>query len=74
MSGTGKSTVIGEFRSRRSRAVALDYDEYSHWADGDDVAAQALPPAASHWVWTVRDSCLCGGASASDIVRLLGGV
>jgi len=51
MSGTGKSTVIGELRRRGYRAVDLDCDEYSHWADVDVTAAGSPVEPGRDWVW-----------------------
>ena len=50
MSGTGKSTLIGEFAARGYKAVDTDSDEWSVWVDahGDGPSAPATEP---DWVW-----------------------
>jgi shikimate kinase len=49
MSGTGKSTVIGELAARGHKAVDVDCDEYSEWVEvvGDATAVEA----DRDWVW-----------------------
>lgn len=42
MSGTGKSTVIGELAARGYKAVDTDSDEWCEWITSD---------GASDWVW-----------------------
>lgn len=50
MSGTGKSTVVGELVARGHRAVDLDTPEWSEWIDVD--ASDALTPTkGKDWVW-----------------------
>jgi predicted ATPase len=38
MSGTGKSTLIGELAARGYKAVDLDADEWSEWVDVEFIA------------------------------------
>lgn len=50
MSGTGKSTVVGELVARGHRAVDLDTPEWSEWIDV--AASDALTPTkGKDWVW-----------------------
>jgi broad-specificity NMP kinase len=51
MSGTGKSTVVVELKSRGHRAVDLDTDEYSEWAAPDPDAPGAPVEPKRDWVW-----------------------
>jgi shikimate kinase len=51
MSGTGKSAVVDELRTRGYRAVDLDCDEYSHRASADDAAAGPPLEPGRDWVW-----------------------
>ena len=50
MSGTGKSTVIGELAARGFRAVDTDHDELSHEVDVPDDELTGLEPGKD-WVW-----------------------
>lgn len=53
MSGTGKSTVIGELAARGYQAIDADCDEFSAWvAVSDDAGTLGTPVEAdSDWVW-----------------------
>ncbi len=55
MSGTGKSTLIGELAARGYKAVDLDTDEWSEWIEVDFVAESTSPEssveAGRDWVW-----------------------
>ena len=53
MSGTGKSTVIGELATRGYKAVDADCDEFSEWVEvkGDSEAAGSPVEADRDWVW-----------------------
>src|SRR3954454_3629787 len=53
MSGTGKSTVIGELAARGYKAVDADTDEFSHWIKViDDAEIPGSPVEAGRdWVW-----------------------
>ena len=49
MSGTGKSTVIGELAARGYKAVDADADEWSEWVTGDSDRSGST--AEPDWVW-----------------------
>ena len=53
MSGTGKSTVIGELVARGYKAVDADGDEFSHWVAVIGDAETPGVPVEPHrdWVW-----------------------
>lgn len=53
MSGTGKSTVIGELAARGYKAVDADCDEFSEWVEviGDSGVAGSPVEANRDWVW-----------------------
>jgi shikimate kinase len=53
MSGTGKSTVIGELSARGYKAIDADCDEFSTWVDiWDDSEVAGTPVEANKdWVW-----------------------
>ncbi len=53
MSGTGKSTVIGELAARGYKAVDADIDEYSEWVEvvGDTGVLGSPAWGASDWMW-----------------------
>ncbi|HKW22860.1 MAG TPA: AAA family ATPase [Ktedonobacterales bacterium] len=53
MSGTGKSTVIGELATRGYKAVDADTDEYSEWVKvvGNTSALGSPAWGARDWVW-----------------------
>ena len=53
MSGTGKSTVIGELATRGYKAIDADTDEYSEWVEvaGDTSALGSPAWGARDWVW-----------------------
>ncbi|HEY1390862.1 MAG TPA: AAA family ATPase [Ktedonobacterales bacterium] len=53
MSGTGKSTVIGELAARGYKAIDADTDEYSEWVEvGGDTSALGSPAwGARDWMW-----------------------
>jgi shikimate kinase len=50
MSGTGKSTLIGELAARGYKAIDTDSDEWSEWVDAASAATAELP-AGPDWVW-----------------------
>jgi shikimate kinase len=53
MSGTGKSTVIGELAARGYKAVDADCDEFSQWVEVLGDAGTSAPPVEvdRDWVW-----------------------
>ena len=53
MSGTGKSTLIGELARRGYKAVDADSPEFSHWVATSQVATAAGSPVEPDrdWVW-----------------------
>ncbi|GEP94764.1 AAA family ATPase [Chitinophaga cymbidii] len=52
MSGTGKSTVIGELAARGYKAVDLDSDEFSEWMAITDPDPDDFPVEPDRdWVW-----------------------
>lgn len=53
MSGTGKSTVIGELVARGCKAVDADCDEFSQWVEVSDDADPFGSPVRvdRDWVW-----------------------
>jgi len=53
MSGTGKSTVIGELAARGYKAVDADCDEFSEWVafSGDAGASESPVEPDRDWVW-----------------------
>ncbi|HEU4783268.1 MAG TPA: AAA family ATPase [Ktedonobacterales bacterium] len=53
MSGTGKSTAIGELAARGYKAVDADTDEYSEWVEinGDTSALGSPAWGARDWMW-----------------------
>lgn len=53
MSGTGKSTVIGELAARGYKAVDADCDEFSEWVESKgDTGPYGLPVELDKdWVW-----------------------
>lgn len=70
MSGTGKSTVIGELAARGYEAVDADCDEYSEWVEvvGDAGAVETN----RDWVW--REDRIQALLSTEDAdVLFLGG-
>jgi shikimate kinase len=57
MSGTGKSTLIGELAARGYKAIDVDADEWSEWVDveftGDPTSPQSPVEPGRDWVWRV---------------------
>ena len=53
MSGTGKSTVVGELAARGYKAADADTDEYSEWVDvNGDIGKLGSPTwGAKDWMW-----------------------
>ena len=53
MSGTGKSTVIGELAARGYKAVDADCDEFSQWVEVESSANPFGSPVEvdRDWVW-----------------------
>lgn len=53
MSGTGKSTVIGELAARGYKAVDADTDEFSEWVEikGDTSVLGSPAWGARDWMW-----------------------
>ncbi len=53
MSGTGKSTIIGELAARGYKAVDADCDEYSEWVEftGESDEFGSPVEVGRDWVW-----------------------
>jgi shikimate kinase len=55
MSGTGKSTLIGELLARGYKAVDVDSDEWSEWVEvefiGDPTSPESTVEPGRDWVW-----------------------
>jgi dephospho-CoA kinase len=53
MSGTGKSTLIGELAARGYKAVDADCDEFSEWVEfiGGSGVAESPVEEGRDWVW-----------------------
>ena len=53
MSGTGKSTIIGELAARGYKAVDADCDEYSEWVEfpGETDDFGSPVEVDRDWVW-----------------------
>src|SRR5690242_9352637 len=53
MSGTGKSTVIGELAARGYKAVDADSDDFSEWVEfmGDTGMSGSPVEPERDWVW-----------------------
>ena len=53
MSGTGKSTVIGNLAARGYKAVDADCDEFSQWVEVEGSADAEVTPVDGNrdWVW-----------------------
>ena len=66
MSGTGKSTVIGELAARGYKAVDADCDEFSMWVEstGDPGASVSPVEVDRDWVW--REDRIRGLLSTED--------
>jgi dephospho-CoA kinase len=66
MSGTGKSTVIGELAARGYKAIDADTDEYSEWVEvvGDTGALGS--PAWGAWDWMWREDRMQALLSTED--------
>ena len=66
MSGTGKSTVIGELATRGYKAVDADSDGFSEWVEfiGDSEAPGSPVEPGRDWVW--REDRIQGLLSTED--------
>ncbi|HZO74173.1 MAG TPA: AAA family ATPase [Ktedonobacteraceae bacterium] len=53
MSGTGKSTIIGNLAARGYKAVDADCDEFSQWVEVEGSADAEITPVDGNrdWVW-----------------------
>jgi shikimate kinase len=55
MSGTGKSTLIGELAGRGYKAVDVDADEWSEWVEvefiGDPTSGESPVEPGRDWIW-----------------------
>ena len=74
MSGTGKSTIIGELAARGYKAVDADCDEFSEWVEvSSDSSTIGSPVEADRdWVW--REDRIHALLSTEDTeVMYLGG-
>lgn len=70
MSGTGKSTLIGELAARGYKAVDADCDDFSEWvefSDSSEVPGTPLEPNRD-WVW--REDRIQDLLSTEDTDRL----
>src|SRR3954468_18680919 len=74
MSGTGKSTVIGELAARGYKAVDADTDEFSHWIKViDDAEIPGSPVEAGRdWVWREDRIQDCLSTEDADVLFLSG--
>jgi len=74
MSGTGKSTVIGELAARGYKAVDADCDEFSEWVESIGDADTFGPPAGAGRDWVWREDRIQDLLSTEDAeVLFLGG-
>ena len=74
MSGTGKSTVIGELAARGYKAVDADTDEFSEWVavvDDAEVPGSPVEPDRD-WVWRENRVQDLLSTEDSDVVFLSG--
>jgi len=55
MSGTGKSTLVGELAARGYKAVDVDADEWSEWVEvefiGDPTSPDSPVEPGRDWIW-----------------------
>jgi shikimate kinase len=55
MSGTGKSTLIGELARRGYKAVDVDADQWSEWVEvefiGDPTSGESPVESGRDWIW-----------------------
>ena len=75
MSGTGKSTLIGELAARGYKAVDADSDAFSHWVSvsGEFAQATGTPVEADRdWVWREDRIQNLLSAEEADILFLSG--
>ena len=74
MSGTGKSTLIGELVARGYKAVDADCDEFSEWVESSGVSGAAGSPVEPDrdWVWR-EDSMRALLATNDTEVLFVGG-
>jgi shikimate kinase len=71
MSGTGKSTIIGELAARGYKAVDTDSDEWSEWVSTVEDGPAGLTEEPD-WIW--REDCIQRLLSAEDAdVLFVGG-
>jgi shikimate kinase len=74
MSGTGKSTLIGELAARGYKAVDADGDAYSEWVASTGDAGTVAPPVAVDRDWVWREDRIQDLLSTEDTdVLFLGG-
>ncbi len=55
MSGTGKSTVIGELAARGYKAVDADGDEFSQWVEDEGSGVAGVMPVDGNKDWAWRE-------------------
>lgn len=55
MSGTGKSTVIGELAARGYKAVDADGDEFSQWVEDEGSVVAGVMPVDGNKDWAWRE-------------------
>ncbi len=66
MSGTGKSTVIGELAARGYKAVDADSDEFSEWVEVIDDSGTFESPVEVDRDWVWREDCIQDLLSTED--------
>ncbi len=66
MSGTGKSTLIGELAARGYKAVDADCDEFSEWVECSDDPGLFGPPVEVDRDWVWRENRIQDLLSAED--------
>ena len=74
MSGTGKSTVIGELAARGYKAVDVDCDEFSEWVEvtPDSVTGESPVEVDRDWVWREDRIQILLSTEDTDVLFLSG--
>jgi len=67
MSGTGKSTLVGELIARGCKAIDADSDEWSEWVPADGASELGDSPLRENEDWVWREDRIADLLATEDV-------